>query len=146
MRGVAELCGVDENRPADTAAFRGRDRSGVRGSLHRVRPLHLIEQRQQHDRQLRHRIVGVAGVDLDRVGEVADTDLALGELVDQVQGVSDRSAKPVERVHDDHVALARVRDELTEPGPVGRRAGLLIDVDPIPRDCDLLESIDLPVG
>jgi hypothetical protein len=90
VRGVVELGGVDEDGPADAAAFRGRDRSGVRGSLH------LTEQRQQHDRQLRHRIVGVAGVDLDRVGEVADTDLALGELVDQVQGVADRSTKPVE--------------------------------------------------
>ncbi len=48
-------------------------------------------------------------------------------------------------MHDDHVALARVRDDFPQPGPVGRRAGLLINVDPIARDPDLLERVDLPI-
>ena len=65
--------------------------------------------------------------------------------MNQVQGVADRPAKPVERLHDDHVTLARVRDDLTQARPVGRRAGLLIDVDPVSRDPGLLESIDLPI-
>jgi hypothetical protein len=50
------------------------------------------------------------------VSEVPDTDLALGELVDQVQGVADRPTEAVERVHDDHVTLARVRDTSRSPG------------------------------
>ena len=112
---------------------------------HRVRPLRLTEQRQQHDRELRHRILRIARVNLDRVGEVPDTNLALGQLVDQVQGIPDRPTEPVERVHDDHVTLARVRDDLSEPGPVRRRAGLPVDVDPIARDPDPLKRVDLSI-
>src|SRR5450755_3242978 len=136
---------VDQDRPADTTTLRTRHRARVRSALHRVCPLHLTEQRQQHDRELRHRILRVARVDLDRVSEVPDTNLALGELVDQVQGVPDRPTETVERVHDDHVTLARVRGDVSEPGPVRRRAGLPVDVDPIARDPDLLERVDLPI-
>ncbi len=65
--------------------------------------------------------------------------------MDQVQGVTDRPTEAIERVHDDHVTLARVRDDLSEPGPVRRRAGLPVDVDPIARDPDLFERVDLPI-
>jgi hypothetical protein len=43
-----------------------------------VGELHLREQRQQHDRELRRRILGIARVDLDRIGQVAHPDPALG--------------------------------------------------------------------
>ena len=39
----------------------------------------LPEQREQHDGELGHRVGGVAGVDLDRVGEVTDPDAAFSE-------------------------------------------------------------------
>jgi hypothetical protein len=35
-------------------------------------------------------------VDLYRVGEVADPDAAFAEVVDQIEGVSDSPAQPVE--------------------------------------------------
>jgi hypothetical protein len=65
--------------------------------------------------------------------------------VDQVQGVADGPAQPVECVHDNHVTLARISDDLREPRPVSRCAGLLIDVDPVSRDPGLLERIDLAI-
>ena len=92
-----------------------------------------------------HRILRIGGVDLDRVSEVPDTNLALGQLVDQVQGVTDRPTEAVERVHDDHVALARERDDLSEPRPARCRAGLLVDLDPVARDPSLFERVDLPI-
>jgi len=36
----------------------------------------MLEQRLQHDRELRHRILRIARVDLDRISEVPDTNLA----------------------------------------------------------------------
>ena len=109
MRCPFQFPWVDQHRSADPTALRSRDGPRVRRALHRVRPLHLTEQRQEHDRELRHRILRVARVDLDRVSQVPDTNLALGQLVNQVQGVPDRPTEPVERVHDDHVARPRAR-------------------------------------
>jgi len=79
VRGVGELVRVDQDGPADPPPFRGRDGAGVRGSFQGVGAFHLPEQCQQHDRELSHRIGGVRGVDLDRVGEVADPDSPLCE-------------------------------------------------------------------
>src|SRR5450755_297446 len=62
-----------------------------------------------------------------------------------VQGIPDRPTETVERVHDDHVPRARVRDDFPQPGPIRRRAGLLVDVDPIARDPGLLKRVDLPI-
>ncbi len=48
-------------------------------------------------------------------------DPALGELVDQVEGVADRAAEAIERVHDDHVALARIVDRCAQAWAVDGR-------------------------
>ena len=53
--------------------------------------------------------------------------------------------EPIEGVDDDHVALARVPDDLAQPGPVGRRPGLLVDIDPLARDPDPGERVDLSI-
>jgi hypothetical protein len=111
----------------------------VRGALHRVGALHLAEQREEHDRKLRHRVVGVGGVDLDWVGEVANPDLAPGELVDEVQRVANGSPEAVEGVYDDDVAFPGVGDDVTQAGTVGGGAGLLVDANPVAGDPDLLE-------
>jgi len=95
--------------------------------------------------ELGHRIGGVRGVDLDRVGEVAHPDAALGELVDEVKGVADGAAEPVQGVHHDHVAVAGVLQRRLQPGPVGRGTGLLVQVDPLRRDPGLMQRVDLPV-
>lgn len=137
---IAELGGVDADRPADAPACRRRDGAGMRRALHRVRAFHLREQRQQHYGELRHRILWAARVDLDRVSEIPHPDPPRREVVDHVQRVADGSAEAIEGVHDDDIALARVRENLSQARPVGRRAGLLVDVDPIARDPGLLEA------
>ena len=121
MRGVGEFGWVDQHRPSDPPTFGGRDGAGVRGSLEHVDAFHLPEQREQHQRQLGHRVGRVAGVDLDRAGEVTDPDAAFGEVVDQVEGVSDGAAETVQGVHHDHVAVPGVLERSLQPGPVGRR-------------------------
>jgi hypothetical protein len=78
--------------------------------LDRVRALHLTEQGEEDDGELGHRVVGVAGVDLDRVCEVPDPDAALSEVVDHVERIADGAAEAIEGVDDDHVALAGVAD------------------------------------
>ena len=65
--------------------------------------------------------------------------------MDQVERVAHRAPEPIEGVDDDHVALARVPDDLAQSGPVGRRPGLLVDVDPLARDPDLRERVDLSI-
>ena len=46
----------------------GPGRPRVRGPFQSVGALHLGEQRQQHHRQLRHRILGAGRVNADRIG------------------------------------------------------------------------------
>jgi len=139
------LSGSTTGRPADPPALRGRDRPGVRGPLQGVGALHLAEQRQQHDRELRHRVRRVGRVDPDRVGEVAHPDAALGQLVNEVEGVPNGPAQPVQGVHHDHITVPGVRQCRFEPGPVGRCARLLVQVDPLRRDPGLVQRVDLPV-
>jgi hypothetical protein len=65
--------------------------------------------------------------------------------VDQVERVAHGAPEPVERVHDDHVAVAGVGDELSQPGAIDGRAGLLVEVDPLERDPDVGERVDLTI-
>src|SRR5450759_1478596 len=88
-----------------TPAIGGGHGPGVRGPLEGVGAFHLAEQRQQHHRQLGHRVVRVRGVDPDRVGQVPHPDPALGEFVDEVEGVPHGAAEPVQGVHHDRVNL-----------------------------------------
>jgi hypothetical protein len=46
--------------------------------------------------------------------------------VDQVQRVAHGAPEPVERVYDDHVALAGVGDQLAQSGAIDSRAGFLV--------------------
>jgi hypothetical protein len=94
---------------------------------------------------LGHRVGGVARVDLDRIGEVADPDATFGELVDEVEGVSHGAAEAIEGVHDDHVAVAGVLQRRLEAGAVGGGSRLLVQVDPLRRDPGLVQGVDLPV-
>jgi len=82
-----------------------------------------------------------------RIGSArfAHPDSSLGELVDEVEGVADGAAEPVQGVHDDHVAVAGVGQRRLEPGAVGGGTGLLIQVDPLRRDSGLVQRVDLPV-
>ncbi len=112
--------------------FGGSDGAGVGGPLEGVGAFHLPEQREQHDGELSQRIGWVARVDPDRAGQVADPDTALGELVDQVQGVTHRAAQPVQGVHHDHVPRPGVVEQDPQPGPVGGGAGLPVQIDPMP--------------
>ncbi len=110
-----------------------------------VGAFHLPEQGEQHDGELGHRIGRVAGVDPDRVSQVADPDAALGKLVDQVQRVPHGAAQAVQGVHHDHVTGAGVVKQGREPGPVGGGAGLLVQIDPLCRDPGAGQCVDLPV-
>jgi hypothetical protein len=102
--GVGELVRVDDAGPADAPALRGGGSAGAAGTFEAVGALHLSEQREQDDDQLRHRVGGAEGVHLDGVGEVADPDAVGGEVMDQVQGVAHGPSEPVEGVnHDDIV-------------------------------------------
>ena len=121
------------------------ENSSVGGALDGVGPFHLREQGQQDDRELSHRVAGVRGVDLDRVREVADPDAAVGEVVDQVEGVAHRAPQAVQGVHDDDVALTGVLQHRPEARPVGGRAGLLVQKDLVPCDAGRHERLDLPV-
>ena len=147
MHGVRELVGVDDRGPADAPAFGRGDGAGVGGAIEGVGPFHLPEQGEQDDREPGHRVGGVAGVDLDGVGKVPDSDAAFGELVDQVEGVAHGAPEPVQGVNHDDVTGARVAEGGLQPGPVGggAGAGLLVQVDPLWRDAGLCEGVELAV-
>jgi len=142
---VGAYLGVPLLLADDPPAVRGRDRPGVRRPLKGVGALHLSKQRQQHDGEVGHRVAVVGGVDPDRVGEVAHPDAAPGQLMNEVEGVPDGPPQPVQGVHDDHVTVAGVRQRRVEPRPVSRRAGLLVQVDPLRGDPGLVQRIELPV-
>ena len=65
--------------------------------------------------------------------------------MDHVQRVAHSPPEAIERVHDDHVPLARVLQDPAQAGPVDRRPGLLVDVDPLARDTRVEERHDLSV-
>jgi len=58
-------------------------------------PFHLGEQRQQQERDTAHALLG--GVDRQRVGERADADAPLGQVVDEVEDLAEVAADPVLR-------------------------------------------------
>lgn len=147
VRGVGEFVGVDNRGTANAPAFRGSDGSSVGGALEGVGAFHLAEEGEEDDGELGHRVVGVAGVDLDGVGEVADSDAAFGELVDQVEGVADGAAESVQGVHDDDVPGAGVAERRLQPGPRGgrSRAGLLVEVSAISWDPGLGQGVELAI-
>jgi len=136
---------VQQARAAHLPAVRGRHRPGVRRPLAGVGAFHLGEQRQQHHRQLPHRIGRVGRVDLDRIGQVAHPDAALGQLMDQVQRVTHGAAQPVQGVDHDYIASLGEPQHRPQPRPVHRRPGLLIQVDTLPGDPDCGQRVDLPL-
>jgi len=71
------------------------------------------------------------------------TPTALGELVDQVQGVPHSAAQPVQGVHHDHVTGPGVVEQNSQPVRVGRGAGLLVQIDPLGRDPGGAQCVEL---
>ncbi len=67
MGRVGQLVRIHHRRPPDPLALGRGHGSDVGGALEGVGAFHLPEQRQQHHRQLRHRIIRVGGVDFNRV-------------------------------------------------------------------------------
>jgi hypothetical protein len=110
----------------------GGHRAGVRRPLAGVGPFHLGEQRQQHRRQLPHRVGRVGRVDLDRIGQVTHPHLTLGQLMDQVQRVPHGAAQPVQGVYHDLIASPGEPQHRPQPRPVHRRPGLVVQIDPLP--------------
>ena len=60
--------------------------------------------------------------------------------MDEIEGVADGAAEPVEGVHDGDVAVAGVGQGGAQAGPVGGGAGLLVEVDVCGIDADALEA------
>lgn len=106
--GVGQFGGVDHAGSAGPPALAGGDGSGVGGAFDGVGAFHLAEEGEHDHGQLGHRVLGVGGVDPDGVGQVPHADAAVGEVVDEVQGVPHGAAQSVQGVHDDHVPLARL--------------------------------------
>ena len=92
---VGERVRLDDRGTADPSALGRGDRSGVGGPLDGAGPLHLSKQGQKHDGELAQ-VTGVGRVDLDGVGEVADPEAAVGEIVGSIWGCRVRCDQPVE--------------------------------------------------
>lgn len=105
----------------------------------------MSEECEHDDGQLRHVVVGVGRVYSDRIGEVPHAHATFGQVVDEVQGVPDGAAQPIQGVHDDHVAIAGLVQGLVESGPVGGGSGFLIHVDSFGGDALAAQRVDLSV-
>lgn len=81
----------------------------------------------------------------DRIGEVPHAHATFGQVVDEVQGVPDGAAQPIQGAHDDHVAIAGLVQGLVESGPVGGGSGFLIHVDSFGGDALAAQRVDLSV-
>src|SRR5699024_12254946 len=88
------------------------------------------------------RVVG-RGVDYRGVVEGADRDSALGQLVEEVQGLAQVPAESVELGDHDAVPTARVVQELGEAGPVGVLARFLVRPDLL--DAGVMEPVELGI-
>jgi len=105
---VFELVRVNGGRSAGLPTMGSCYRPGVRGAFGGVGAFHLREQRQHDHGQLRHWSVRVGSVNAQGIGKRADSDAAFLQLVDQVQGVPNRPAQPVQSVHHDHISWPRL--------------------------------------
>lgn len=71
---------------------------------------------------------GHPGVDWQRVGQSLHSDTSSAQVVDQVQRLAQVPAEPVERVHDDGVALAGIVEQRRETITLRGGAALLVDI------------------
>ncbi len=135
---------VDQHRSADTTALRGGHRPRVAArSIVYVRSICP----NSASSTTASCAIGSSGLlESTLIGSARFRTPILRSASSWIKFKVSRTVRPTDRaVHDDHVPLARVRDDLSEPGPVRRRAGLPVDVDPVARDPDLFERVDLPI-
>jgi hypothetical protein len=76
----------------------------------------------------------VGGVDRQRVREGPYADASLGEVVHEVENLTQVAPDPVESVHHDHVARPGVGEHLGQAGSLDGRAGLVVGVGLLDRD------------
>ncbi len=141
--GVFDLVGGVGDGPADVPAARFGDGAGVGGALSGEGPFHLGEQREQQGGDAAHALVGA--VDGERVGQRADTDAALGQLVHEVQHLAEVTADPVQRVHDDRVPGTRAGQEPVKTLTSGGGSGPVVGVDPPSGDAGGGQRVELPL-
>jgi hypothetical protein len=101
--GIFDLVRRMGERPADPAAARFGDGTGVGRALSGEGAFHLREQGQQQEGDSPHSLI--RGVDGQRVGQRPYSDALLGQLMDEVENLAEVAADPVEGVHDHGVAV-----------------------------------------
>jgi hypothetical protein len=138
-----DLVGGVGDRPANVSAARFGDGAGVSGALGGKGPFHLGEQREQQESDAAHALVG--GVDGERIGQRANTDAALGQLVHEVQNLTEVTADPVQSMYNDRVAGTRVGQEPIEAVSVDGGSGSPVDEDPLVRDAGGGQGVELPI-
>jgi hypothetical protein len=65
--------------------------------------------------------------------------------MDHIQGVPHRSTETIESVNHDHITALGISQQRTQPGPVRGGTELLVHIDPLGRNADLAQRVDLPV-
>jgi hypothetical protein len=94
---------------------------------------------------LRHGIIRIGGINADRVGQIPDSDAAACQVVDEVQGVPEGAAQPVQGVHHNHVPLAGLVEGFTKSGTVCGGPGFFVQIDVPGGDAFAAQCIDLSV-
>ncbi len=117
--------------------------AGMGGALGGEGAFHLGEQRQQQEGDAAHALAGSG--DGQRVGQRAEADAALVQVVDEVEDLAEVAADPVEGVDDDRVAGPGVGQQLLEAVPLGGGAGFLVGVDALVRDAEVGQGVELAV-
>jgi hypothetical protein len=87
---------------------------------------------------------GVAGVHGELVAQGAQEDAALGEVMDQVEGLANVAAQPVQGEQADPVAGPGEAEQGGQAVAVHVRAGSLVDVDVLLGDAGGAHRVDLP--
>lgn len=88
------------------------------------RALHLGEQRQEQERDAAHTVVG--GVDGQWVGKRPNSDLLLGQFVNEIEHLAQLPAESVQGVDDHGVAGAGEDQKPIQPVAVDSGAGLFV--------------------
>ncbi len=145
MGGVVKFRWIHDAGPADVFALAGGYGARVGCAFDRVGAFHLSEKREHDDGQLQHGVLRVGGVRPDRIGQFPHPHTTVGQVVDEVQGIPDSAARPVQGVHDDHVPVARLVQGSVQSRPIGGRPGFLIHVDAFVWDPLGAQSVDLSV-
>jgi hypothetical protein len=142
--GVGELVRVDDAGPAEGLALRSGGSAGAGGTLEAVGALHLGEQRDQDDDQLRDRVEGLEESAL--MGSARWRIPAPRAARSWIRFRVSRTVRPSRsRVWTTMTSPSRAYSITACPGAVGGGAGLLVDVVPLGRDPCRLERDDMPI-